>query len=128
MYVIQLVAYSGRIGITEYLDASRRTLLGVFASLVVLSKGWVTRLLCDDGGFYAGWWRDESKLAGVDASMTLALSDEGHGTLVGDDLNVVGATGMGDIDEGRGPLAEDNGPLFLPHGRVLGVVVPGEAE
>ena len=38
--------------------------------------------------------RSVSGLAGVDAGSSLALSDEGSGALVGDDLEVVRATGV----------------------------------
>ena len=62
------------------------------------------------------------------AGSSLALSDEGSGALLRDDLEVVGATGVCEIDGRGGPLAEDDGPLFLSHGEVLGVVVPVIAE
>lgn len=61
----------------------------------------------------------------MDAGGSLALGDEGTSTLLRDDLEVVGATGVREIDGWRGPLSEDDGPLFLSHGEVLGVVVPG---
>ena len=64
----------------------------------------------------------------MEASGELALSDEGCGALLWDDLEVVRATGVCDIDGRRRPLAEDDGPLFLSHGDVLGVVVPVIAE
>lgn len=35
---------------------------------------------------------------------------------------------MEEIDGRRRPLSEDDGPLLLSHGDVLGVVVPGTAE
>ena len=54
----------------------------------------------------------------------LPLSDEGSRAFVGDDLEVVRATGVQEIDRRRGPLAEDDDPLFLSHGDVLCVVVP----
>ena len=62
------------------------------------------------------------------ASSSLALSDEVSGALVGNDLEVVRATGVQQIDRRRGPLAEDDGPLFLSHGDVLCVVVPVISE
>ena len=67
-------------------------------------------------------------LARVYASSTLALGGEGFGTLLRDDLEVVGATGVCDVDGWRRPVAEDDGPLLLSHGDVLGVVVPVVAE
>ena len=70
----------------------------------------------------------EGRLAGVDAGISLALCDEGGGSFVGNDLEVVGATGVGDVDGRYGPLTEDDDPLFLCHGDVLGVVVPVIAE
>ncbi len=105
-----------------------KAFLGVFASLVVLPEVGIARLLRDDGRL--DWRRQRSKgrLAGVDASGELALSDEGCGALLWDDLEVVRATGVGDVDGRRGPVAEDDGPLFLSHGDVLGVVVPVIAE
>ena len=33
-----------------------------------------------------------------------------------------------EVDGRSGPVSEDDGPLFLSHGRVLGVVVPVIAE
>ena len=59
---------------------------------------------------------------------SLALGDEVSGALVGDDLKVVGTTGVKEIDGRRRPLSEDDGPLNLSHGDVLGVVVPVIAE
>ncbi len=56
----------------------------------------------------------------MDASSSLAQSDEVCGALVGNDLKVVGTTGVYKVDRRRGPLAEDDGPLFLSHGDVLG--------
>ena len=50
------------------------------------------------------------------------------GAFVGDDLEVVWATGLSDVDGRGGPVTEDDGPLLLSHGDVLGVVVPGIAE
>ena len=64
----------------------------------------------------------------MDASSPLALGDECGGAFVGDDLKVVGSTGVEEVD-GRGwPVSEDDGPLFLSHGWMLGVVVPVIAE
>ena len=106
--------------IAESLDDSRRTFLGVFASLVVLSEGGITRLLGDDGRV-----NDKSRrkggFGGEEASGSLALGDEVGGAPVGDDLEVGGATGVEEVDGGRGPLTEEDGPLFLSHGEVLGV-------
>ena len=68
--------------------------------------------------------RREGGLARVDASSSLALSDEASGALVRDDLEVVRATSVYEIDRRRGPLAEIDGALFLSHGDVLYVVVP----
>ena len=100
------------------------TFLGVFARLVVLPEVGIARLLGDSG--WEHWRRRRSVcgLAGVDASSSLALSDEVGGALVGDDLEVVGATGVEEVDGRGGPVSEDDGPLLLPHGDVLGVVVP----
>ena len=53
---------------TECLDDSRSTFFGVFARLVIFPKVRITRLLCDNGRLEDGWWRDESRLAGVYAS------------------------------------------------------------
>ncbi len=64
----------------------------------------------------------------MDAGISLALCDEVSGAFVGDDLKVVGSTGVGEVDGRRRPLAEDDGPLLLSHGDVLGVVVPVIAE
>ena len=64
----------------------------------------------------------------MDAGISLALCNEVSGAFVGDDLKVVGSTGVGEVDGRRRPLAEDDGPLFLSHGDVLGVVVPVIAE
>lgn len=50
------------------------------------------------------------------------------GAFVGDDLEVVGTTGVEEVDGWRGPVKEDDLPLFLFHGDVLGVVVPVIAE
>ena len=64
----------------------------------------------------------------MDADYYLALSDEGSGSFVGDDLEVVGLAGVEEVDGRGGPVSSNEGPLFLPHGRVVGVVVPGIAE
>ena len=102
--------------------------LAKLARLVVLSETGIARPLRD-------WWRlndgrsgDEGGFAGVDASSSLAGGDEVCGALVGNDLEVVGSTGVSEVDGRRRPLAEDDGPLLLPHGDVLGVVVPVVAE
>ena len=58
-------------------------------------------------------WRTVCGLAGVDAGSKLAMGDEGCGALLEDDLEVVGATGMRDIDGRRRPVSEDDGLLFL---------------
>ncbi len=131
--MVQLVAYGERVkreckSLTECLDASRRTFLGVFASFVVLSEVWITGLHCDHGRMDDGWWRDESRLARVDASGELALCDDGPGTFLGDDLEVVRATSVCDVDGRCGPVSEDDGPLLLSHRDVLGVVVPVVVE
>ena len=53
-----------------------------------------------------------------------SLGDEACGAFVGNDLKIVRSTGVEEVD-GRGwPVPEDDGPLFLPHGDMLGVVVP----
>ena len=133
MCVVQLVAYGERVKreckyFTECLDASRRTFLGEFAGFVVVSEVRITGLHCDDGRLDDGWWRDEGRLARVDAGISLALCDEVSGAFVGDDLKVVGSTGVCEVDGRRRPLAEDDDPLFLSHGDVLGVVIPVIAE
>jgi hypothetical protein len=131
--VVQLVAYGERVireceKFTECLDASRRTFLAELAGFVVLPEVGIARLLRDLGRL--DWRRRRSKggLGGVYADGALALGDEGPGTFLRDDLEVVRAAGERDVDWGRRPLAEDDGPLFLPHGDVLGVVVPVIAE
>ena len=43
-------------------------------------------------------------------------------------MEVVKSTGVGDVDGRCGPVSEDDGPLLLSHGDMLGVVVPVEAE
>ena len=70
------------------------TFLGVFASFVVLSEVGIAWLLHDRRLWRRWRWRSPSGLARVDASSSLALSDEGSGALVGDDLEVVRATGV----------------------------------
>ena len=70
-------------------------LLGVLASLVIFAKTGIARLVWD-------WWRRWRRrrrrsvggLAGVDASSALAGGDECGGAFVGDDLKVVGSTGV----------------------------------
>ena len=104
------------------------TLLGVFARLVILSEGGIARLLRDDRRLYDGRSRGKGRLAGVDAGLSLALSDESGGAFVGDDLEVEGSTGVEEVDGRGGPVSEDDGPLFLSHGDMLGVVVPGIAK
>ena len=103
-------------------------LLAEFAGFVVLTKTGVARLLWKHRRLYDRRWRSVGGFAGVDAGISLALSDEGSGALLRDDLEVVGATGVCEIDGRGGPLAEDDGPLLLSHGDVLGVVVPVIAE
>ena len=100
------------------------TFLGVLAGFVVLPEVGIARLVRDLGRLDDGWWRGPGRLAGVYASISLALGDEVSGAFVGDDLEVVRATGVGDIDGWCGPRTKDDGPLFLSHGDVLGVVVP----
>ena len=50
------------------------------------------------------------------------------GTLLRDDLEVVRATGVGDVDVWHRPSPEGDSPDFLSHGNVLCVVVPVIAE
>ena len=114
-----------------HLDRSRGVLgalLGVFASLVVLSERGVARLVRDDRREYWRRRRSIGGLAGVDAGGELALGDEVGRALLRDDLEIIGSTGVCEVDGRRGPLSEDDGPLLLSHGDVLGVVVPGIAE
>ena len=70
------------------------TFLGVFASFVVLSEVGIARLLWDGWRLYEGRRRRKGGLAGVYASSSLAQSDEVCGALVGNDLKVVGTTGV----------------------------------
>ena len=129
---VQLVAYGGSERTLQWERAShlsvarcvQGTFLGVFASFVVLSEVGIARLLHDKRRWRRCKWRSPSGLARVDASSSLALSDETSGALVGDDLEVVRATGVQEIDRRLRPLAGDDDPLFLSHGDVLCVVVP----
>jgi len=107
---------------------SGHTFLGEFAGFVVFSEVGITGLQCDGGRLDDGWWRGPGRLGGVDARVSLALSDEVGGALLRDDLKVVGSTGVCEIDGWGGPGTKDDGPLFLSHGDVLGVVVPVIAE
>jgi hypothetical protein len=70
------------------------TFLGVFASFVVLSEVGIARLLHDRRRWRRWRWRSVCRLARVDASSSLALSDEVGGAFIGDDLEVVRATGV----------------------------------
>ena len=97
--MVQLVAYGERAKrgcqkFTECLDASRRTFLGEFASFVVLSEVGIARLLWEHRRLNDGRRRSVRGLAGVDASSALAGGDEVGGALVGNDLEVVGSTGV----------------------------------
>ena len=62
------------------------------------------------------------------AGISHVQGDEGAGARLRDDMEVIGATGVEEVDGGRGPMTEDDGPTFLSHGDVLGVVVPVIAE
>ena len=114
----------------NHLGVTRRgvdnTLLAVLASLGILAKTGIARHL------WRRWRRRRrrgiGRLAGVYAGSSLALGDEVSGAFVGDDLEVVRATGVCDVDRRRRPNKEDDGPLLLSHGDVLGVVVPVIAE
>ena len=116
---------------TRHLSVARcvqGTFLAVLAGYVVLSEVGVARLLWDKLNDWRRGRRSEGRLSRMDAGSPLALSDEVGGAFVGDDLEVVGSTGVEEVD-GRGwPVSEDDGPLFLSHGDVLGVVVPVKAE
>ena len=70
------------------------TFLGVFASLGILAKTGIARLLWDGRRVYNRRRRRVGRLAGVYAGSTFALSDEVGGALVGNDLEVVRATGV----------------------------------
>ncbi|CAK0765233.1 hypothetical protein CVIRNUC_003238 [Coccomyxa viridis] len=59
----------------------------------------------------------------VAEEVELLVGDESNEAVVGDDMEVVRATGVGDIDGWREPMSEDDDPLFLSHGDVSGVVV-----
>ncbi len=68
--------------------------LAILAGFDVLSEVGIARLLGE-------WWRENDRrwrsvggFAGVDASSSLAQSDEVCGALVGNDLKVVGTTGV----------------------------------
>ena len=67
---------------------------------------------------YNGRRKSIGEFAGVDASVSLALSDEMGGALAGNDLEVVRTTGMEEVDGRRGPLAEADSPLDMSHGWV----------
>ncbi len=69
-------------------------LLAVFASLVVLPEVGIAGLLHRRWRLYDGRRRSKGGFAGVDAGGKLALGDELCGAFVGDDLEVVGATGV----------------------------------
>ncbi len=71
-----------------------RALLAELASLVIFAKTGIARLLWDWWRLEAEEWRSVGGLAGVDAGSSLALSDEVGGALVGNDLKVVGTTGV----------------------------------
>ena len=105
-----------------------KTFLAILASFVVLPEVGVSRHLRELGRLDWGWRRSPGGLGGVYADGTLALGDEGPGTFLRDNLKVVRATGVCDIDRRHGPESEDDGPLLLSHGDVLGVVVPVIAE
>ena len=79
------------------LDARRRTFLGVFASFVVLSEIGIARLLHDRRRWRRWRRRRVCRLARVDAGSSLSLSNEGSGALVGDDLEIVRATGVQEV-------------------------------
>ncbi len=53
---------------------------------------------------YNGRRKSIGEFAGVDASVSLALSDEMGGALVGNDLEVVRTTGMEEVARGVGHL------------------------
>jgi len=115
-------------GCLDGAKGDRSTFLGVFAGLVVLPEVGIARLVWDRWRQDRRRWRGEGRLARMYASNSLALGDEGPGTFLRDDLEVVGATSVCDVDGRCGPMSEDDGPLLLSHGDVLGVVVPLEAE
>ena len=66
----------------------------VFACFVIFSEVGIARLLWDRLNNRRRRRRSPSGLARVDAGSSLTLSDEGSGALVGDDLEVVRATGV----------------------------------
>ena len=69
------------------------TFLAILACLVVLSEVGIARLVWDLGRLHDGWG-DEGRFAGMYAGGSLALCDECGGTFVGNDLKVVGTTGV----------------------------------
>ena len=69
-------------------------LLAVLATLGILAKTGVARLLGRHRRLYDGRRRSIGGLAGMYAGLSLALGDEVSGAFVGDDLKVVGSTGV----------------------------------
>jgi hypothetical protein len=71
------------------------TFLGVFACFVILSERGIAGLLWRRWRRWRRRWRrSPSGFAGVYTGLSLALSDEVSGAFVGDDLEVVRATGV----------------------------------
>lgn len=70
------------------------TLLGVFACFIILSERGIARLLRKHRRLYDGRRRSIGGLARVDAGGSLALGDEEGGAFVGDDLKIIGSTGV----------------------------------
>ena len=99
----------------NHLGGARRvqsTLLAILAGHVVPPEVGIVWLLRDDGRLDWMGQRRNGGFAGVDAHGELALSDEMCGGLLWDDLDVVRATGVGDIDGWGRPRMKDDGPLF----------------
>lgn len=70
------------------------TFLAILASLIILSERGIARLVGKHRRLYDGRRRSIGGLAGMYAGLSLALGDEVGGAFVGDDLKVVGSTGV----------------------------------
>ena len=101
-HAVQLVAYGGSVKNLQRdtrtnLKPSRgvlSTLLGVFACFIILSERGIARLLRKHRRLYDGRRRSIGGLAGMYAGGSLALGDEVGGALVGNNLKIIGTTGV----------------------------------